>query len=75
MLNFYLEPMLAAWADYSMLSLFLWQTKVVFAGRALSVNVCSFIELLAFLQIDKLLRSVGKFDKFLVFLLSFVNIS
>ena len=58
-----------------MLSLFPRQAKVVFAGRTLFVNVGLSVSILALLQLEKLLRLVGVFDEFLVFLLSFVNIS
>ena len=58
-----------------MLSLFPRQAKVVFAGRTLLVNVGLSVSIFALLQLEKLLRLVGVFDEFLVFLLSFVNIS
>lgn len=74
-LNFYVKPVLATGTNNRVLTFFLWQTKVVFAGRTLSVNVRFLVAKFTFLQIDKLLRFVGEFDKFLIFLLSFVNIS
>ena len=58
-----------------MLTLFLRQTKVVSAGRTFFVHVGFLVSLFAFLKLDKLLRLVKELDKFLVFLLSFVNVS
>ena len=58
-----------------MLALLFRKTKVVLAGGALSVHVGFTVAYLAFLKVDKLLRLIDDFDKFLVFLLSFVNIS
>jgi hypothetical protein len=58
-----------------MLTFFLWETKIVLAGRTSSVNVGFTVAYLAFLKVEELLRLIDEFDKFLVFLLSFVNIS
>jgi hypothetical protein len=58
-----------------MLALFLRKTKVIFARGTLSVNMSVTVSSFTFLKIDELLRFVDKLDEFLVFLLSFVNIS
>ena len=58
-----------------MLTLLLGKAKIVFAGGTLSIYVGFTVAHLAFLKVDKLLRLVDDFDEFLVFLLSFVNIS
>jgi hypothetical protein len=51
------------------------KAKIVPAGGASSVNVGFTVTHLTFLKVEELLRLVDEFDEFLVFLLSFVNIS
>ena len=71
----YVEAMLAAGTNNCVLTLFLREPQVVLAGGTFSVNVGFSVPVFTFLQIDELFRLIRKFDKFLVFLLSFVNIS
>ena len=75
MLYSYVKAILATWTHHGMLTLLLGKTKIVLAGGALSVYVGFTVAYLAFLKVDELLRLVDDFDEFLVFLLSFVNIS
>ena len=58
-----------------MLSLFFRKAKIVLAGGTPFVHVGLAVAHLAFLKVEELLRLVDEFDEFLVFLLSFVNIS
>ena len=67
--------MLTAWANDSVLSPLLWQAQVVLAGGTLLINMGFSITHFALLKIDHLLRLFDQGYKFLVFLLSFVNIS
>ncbi|MBR4836073.1 MAG: hypothetical protein IKU99_03580, partial [Clostridia bacterium] len=69
------KAVLATRTHHRVFALLLGKTKIVFAGGALSVYVGFTVAHLAFLKVDELLRLVNEFDKFLVFLLSFVNIS
>ena len=58
-----------------MLALLFGKSKIVLAGGTFSIYVGFTVAHLAFLKVEELLRLVDKFDEFLVFLLSFVNIS
>ena len=58
-----------------MLSLFFRKAKIVLAGGTPSVYVGFTVTHLTFLKVEELLRLVDELDEFLVFLLSFVNIS
>ena len=67
--------MLAAGTNNGMLTLLLRQTKIVLAGRTSSVNVGILVALFTLLQIEELFWFINKLNEFLVFLLSFVNVS
>ena len=67
--------MLTAGTNYGMITLFSGKTKVVLAGRTLSVNVSLLVAFFALLKIEELFRFIRKSNKLLVFLLPFVNIS
>ena len=67
--------MLTAGAYDGMLALLPRQAKIVFAGRTFLVYVRFFITLLTFLQIKIFFWFINKPGEFLVFLLSFVNVS
>ena len=69
------KAVLTTRTHYRVLALFFWETKIVLAGGAFSVYVGFTVAHLAFLKVEELLRLVDEFDEFLVFLLSFVNIS
>ena len=71
----YVKAVLTARTHYGVLTLLLGKAKIVFAGGTFSVYVGFTVTHLAFLKVDELLRLVNEFDEFLVFLLSFVNIS
>ena len=71
----YVKAVLTTGTHHRMLTLLLGKTKIVFAGGTFSVYVGFTVAHLAFLKVDELLRLVDDFDEFLVFLLSFVNIS
>ena len=58
-----------------MFALLFGKSKIVLAGRASSVNVGFTVTHLAFLKVEELLRFIDEFDEFLIFLLSFVNVS
>ena len=66
--------MLTAGADNGVLALLLRQSEIVLAGGTPSVNVGILVALFTFLQLEEFLRLVDNFNKFLVLLLSFVNI-
>ena len=69
------KAILTTWTHHRVLTLLLGKAKIVLAGGTFSVHVGFTVAYLAFLKVDELLRLVDDFDKFLVFLLSFVNIS
>ena len=70
-----IKSVFTAGTHNGVLALFPRKAKIVFAGGTSSVNVGFIVTHLAFLKVEELLRFVDEFDKFLVFLLSFVNIS
>ena len=71
----YVKAVLATRTHHRVLTLLLGKTKIVLAGGAFSIYVGFTVTHLTFLKVDELLRLVDDFDEFLVFLLSFVNIS
>ena len=57
-----------------MLTLFLRQTQIIFAGGALFVNMRFSIPEFTFNKLKESLRLIPKFHKSEIFLLSFINI-
>ena len=74
-LYLHVKAVLAAGADYGVLTLLLRQAQIVFTGRTFSVYVGLSVAHFAFLQVVYFLYLFANADKFLIFLLSFVNIS
>ena len=70
-----IKSVFTAGTHNGVLALFPRKAKIVLAGGAFSVYVGFTVTHLAFLKVEELLRLVDEFDEFLVFLLSFVNIS
>lgn len=70
-----IKSVFTAGAHNGVLALIPRKAKIAFAGGASSVNVGFTVTYLAFLKVEELLWLIDEFDKFLVFLLSFVNIS